>query len=63
MRFDIEYLNPKNNPGTLYAIKCENEEEAALLAPILITASSQWKPEDIKIISVKKSIYAEQIED
>ena len=54
-KFDVEFLNPKNNPGTLAAFLAEDEEDAKTRAPIALAASSQWHPEEFTILAVKPS--------
>jgi hypothetical protein len=62
MKYDLEFINPLGNPGTHYAFEAETIEEAETLSPHWLSASSQWRPEQFKIVSVKKSIYEENKE-
>lgn len=59
MKFDVEYINPLGNPGTHYAVEAFSIEEAEQISPEYLAASSQWRPEQFKIISAKISIYEE----
>lgn len=60
MKFDIEYINPMNNPGTCYAVEADTPEEACVRTPYLLAASSQWYPDQFTVLSAKISIYEEK---
>lgn len=57
MKYDIEFINPMGNPGTLYALEADSPEDAAAQSPHWLAASSQWRPDQFKVTSVKVSIY------
>lgn len=58
--FDVDYTNPLNNPGTLYAIIADGPEDAARQTPYRLAASSQWRPNQFKVLAVRVSIYSDQ---
>lgn len=55
MKFDVSYINPLGNPGTFMEFPCESVEEVVRLTPFWLAASSQWSPEQFKVVSVKLS--------
>lgn len=61
MRFDIEYINPLNNPGIIYAIEADCPQQACNQAPYWLAASSQWRPDQFTVISAKISMYEDKV--
>ncbi len=59
MLYDVELIGPSGYPETHFAVKADNEFEAARLSPIMLTANSHILPEQYTVISVKPSIYRE----
>lgn len=59
MKYDINFINPMGHPGTHYALEADSPEEAANQSPQWLAASSQWRPDQFKVVSVEKSIYEE----
>lgn len=57
MKYDIHFINPVGNPGTHYALEADSPEEAAEQSPHWLAASSQWRPDQFKVISVEESVY------
>lgn len=55
IKFDIEFINPMGNAGVLYEISASSPQEAIEKAPQMLAASSQWRPDQFIIISVKIS--------
>lgn len=53
--YDIEFTNPMGWPGTLHSLEANSEEDAIKNAPIMLSASSQYTPDQFKIVSVKLS--------
>lgn len=60
MKYDLEFINPLGNTGTHYAFEAESPEEALAASPHWLAASSQWRPDQFKIVSIKQSIYNEK---
>lgn len=54
-RFDVDFINPRGNPGTFMGLEAVSVEEALERTPHMLAASSQWKPEQFKIACVRLS--------
>lgn len=61
--YDVEYINPLDNPGVLYAVIADTPEQAALEAPYRLAVNTHWLPEQFTVVSVKISIYYNQMEE
>lgn len=59
MKYDIEFINPMGSPGIHYALEADTPEEAAEQSPHWLASSSQWRPDQFTVTSVKVSIYEE----
>lgn len=59
MKYDIHFINPMDSVGIHYALEADCAETAAKISPHMLAASSQWLPEQFKVIKVEKSIYEE----
>lgn len=57
MLFDVSLINPMGNPELMYALTAESEEDAIKKAPVLLSSSSQWRPDQFTVTAVKVSIY------
>lgn len=55
LHFDVEFINPLGYPGTLVALCSDSVEKALSEAPFWLSASSQWRPDQFKVVSAKLS--------
>lgn len=51
--YDVTYLSPLNIKGVMRAFPANSAEEAVNLSKIKITSSSQYSPDQFKILEVK----------
>lgn len=61
MKYDIEYVNPLNNLGIMYAVVANSPQEACDIAPYWLAASSHWRPDQFTVLSAKISIYEDNV--
>lgn len=62
MLFDVELKNPRGNPETMFAVAADSVEEVFTKAPELLASSSQWRPDQFEVLSVRISIYEKSAE-
>ena len=62
MLFDVDFINPLGNPGTIYAIRAVAPEDAIAEAPEVLAVSSQWRPDQFQVVEVRLSIYSKDAE-
>lgn len=62
MRFDVNLINPLGGDELMYAVIADSPEQAMQTAPILLSSSSQWRPDQFTVTSAKISIYEDNCE-
>lgn len=60
IKFDVECINPLNHQEIFYGFEAESPQEACDQVPYWLAVSSQWKPDQFKVISAKLSIQEEK---
>lgn len=51
MYFNVELISPSGAPETHVAVVARDIAEAMHISPIMLTASSPYKPDDYKVIA------------
>ena len=56
-RYDVHFINPLGNVGTLYAVEAESVQEACGKAPYALAVNSHWRPDQFEVTAAQLSIY------
>lgn len=61
--FDVDFINPKGHPGTVYEFEADTPEQAMEDVPYALSVNSPWRPDQFRVMAVRPAanpVYSEE---